>query len=148
MNTVSRRQEHSLCDLSRSFRAEVYSGDLIQWNSPPSFRKKIILLDTSPDQLHCMVILSCLRRKCCIRLNSRKLDPEGKGAEREHFNLWVPECQGRSGFGSRTLEDRAGGSQHRWGKGGQRQNQQGVPGTWNSSPQGGQGFSCHCHPFQ
>lgn len=33
------------------------------------------------------VILPCLRRKCFIRLSSRKLDPEGTGTERVHFNL-------------------------------------------------------------
>lgn len=53
----------------------------------PLVRKKIILPDTSPNEVHCTVILPCFRRKCFIRLRSRKLDPEGTGTERAHFNL-------------------------------------------------------------
>lgn len=113
----------------------------------PLVRKKIILPDTSPNEVHWTVILPCLRRKCFIRLSSRKLDPEGTGTERAHFTLssrlprriwvWEQNPEGESCMDpspDRVRRDRGEPA--------------GSPSPCDSFPWGIQGFSGHDHPSQ
>lgn len=113
----------------------------------PLVRKKIILPDTSPSEVHCTVILPCLRRKCFIRLSSRKLDPEGTGTERAHFNLgsrlprriWVWE---QNPEGESCMDPSPDGVRR------DREEPARSPSPWDSFPWGMQGFSGHDHPSQ
>ena len=109
----------------------------------PLVRKKIILPNTSPNEAHCTVILLCLRRKCFIRLSSRKLDPE----ERAHFNLgsWLP---GRIWVWKQNLEGERHMDPSPDGVRRDRGEPAGSPRPWDSFPWGMQGFSGHDHPSQ
>ena len=101
----------------------------------PLVRKKIILRNMSPNEAHCTVILLCLRRKCFIRLSSRKLDPE----ERACFNL-VHDCQEGSGFENRTQKDRGTWIPAQMGWGGTEESQQKVPDPGIPSHEGCKAF--------
>ena len=109
----------------------------------PLVRKKIILPNTSPNEAHCTVILLCLRRKCFIRLSSRKLDPE----ERACFNLgsWLPRriwVWEQNPEGERHMDPSPNGVRRDRGE------PAGSPRPLDCFPWEMQGFSGHDHPSQ